>query len=318
MTQLTLPRLGFIGAGRVSRCLAPAFARAGYPVTAIASRTLDSARTVASQLENCQAYADPQQVVDTVDLVFLTPPDDQIVPSVNALQFGPSESSPNTTRAWAIVHCSGASPVSLLDSARAQGAATGGFHPLYLFGGSVEDIERIAGCSVTLEAQGTLKKTLIALTAALGCHPLFIPPGKRMLYHAAAHYASSFALCGLAEGTRLWQTLGFSQADALRALLPMLAGTLETARDRGLAQALAGPVSRGDTGIMQAQLDLLEQCGGDHAALYGLLSRRAVDLARERPTPPVALDEIAQMVETSLERSLLQARDISPIKASRQ
>ncbi|MFP3589908.1 DUF2520 domain-containing protein, partial [Paraburkholderia sp. SIMBA_055] len=34
-----LPRLGFIGAGRLARCLALSFSRAGYPVTAVASRT---------------------------------------------------------------------------------------------------------------------------------------------------------------------------------------------------------------------------------------------------------------------------------------
>ncbi|WP_153101183.1 Rossmann-like and DUF2520 domain-containing protein [Paraburkholderia hayleyella] len=314
MSELTRPRLGFIGAGRVAHCLAPAFARAGYPVTAIASRTYENAARLASQIKQCAAYAQPQQVVDAADLVFLTTPDAQIGPTADTLRF--YGLGPHGRRAQALVHCSGASPVSLLDTARHQGAATGGFHPLYLFGGSSADVERIAGCSVTLEAHGVLKETLIALTTALGCYPLSIPPGERMLYHAAAHYAASFALCGLAECIHLWRTLGFSQSDALRALLPMLAGTLETARDQGLAHALAGPVSRGDAEVVQAQLALLEQRGGDHAALYGLLSRRAVELARERAVPPVAIDVIAQIVETSLDRSLAQARDIVPAGTS--
>lgn len=302
MSLPPLPRLGFIGAGRLARCLALGFCAAGYSVTAVASRTPASAGRLASQIPNCAALDDPQGVVDSADLVFLAVPDDAIGTSAHTLRFSPDEADGK-----ALVHCSGASPVELLAPARDQGAAIGGFHPLFLFGGERNDLERIAGCSVTIEADGALKDTLTALAVALRCHPLSIPPGGRMLYHGAAHYAASFALCSLAECVELWRTLGFAEDEALRALLPMLAGTIETARDKGLANALAGPVSRGDTGVVQKQLALFESLGGDHAALYGLLSRRAVGLAQRRATPPAAIDAIAEAVEESLARSLNQA-----------
>ncbi|SDG69118.1 Rossmann-like and DUF2520 domain-containing protein [Paraburkholderia phenazinium] len=308
MSQSSMPRLGFIGAGRLARCLAHGFARAGYPVTAIASRTAESARQLASQIGQCAAYDDPQQVVDAADIVFLAVPDDSIGTTANTLRFDspPESSAASSERLRALVHCSGASPVELLAPARSQGASIGGFHPLYLFGGDLADLERINGCSVTIEADGALKQALTALAVALHCHPLSIPPGGRMLYHGAAHYAASFALCSLAEGVALWRTLGFAEDDALRALLPMLAGTIQTARDKGLPNALAGPVSRGDTGVVRKQLALLEDLGGDHAALYGLMTRRAVELARRRATPPATIDAIADAVEESLGRSLNQ------------
>ena len=302
MSQPSLPRLGFIGAGRLARCLARGFARAGYPVSAIASRSSGSAQALASQLERCQAFDDPQKVLEAADIVFLTVPDDSIGTTANTLRFGAAAG----TAAWGLVHCSGASPVELLAPARDQGVAIGGFHPLYLFGGDLADLERIAGCSVTIEADGALHEALTALAGALRCHPLSIPAGGRMLYHAAAHYAASFALCSLSECVNLWRTLGFDESDALRAVLPMLAGTIETARDKGLPGALAGPISRGDTGVVQKQLTLLEELGGDHAALYALMSRRGVELARRRPVPPTAIDAIAQAVEESLTRSLNQ------------
>ncbi|MEZ0601553.1 Rossmann-like and DUF2520 domain-containing protein [Paraburkholderia sp. IW21] len=311
MSQPSLPRLGFIGAGRLARCLALSFSRAGYPVTAVASRTAASASRLASQIEHCAACDDSQQVVDAADIVFLAVPDDSISTTAHTLRFTPNAAS---RHAKALVHCSGASPVELLAPARAQGASIGGFHPLYLFSGDPTDVERIAGCSVTIEADGTLKDTLTALTVALRCHPLSIPAGGRMLYHAAAHYAASFALCSLAECVALWRTLGFAEDDALRALLPMLSGTIETARDKGLPNALAGPVSRGDTGVVEKQLALLEGLGGDHAALYGLLTRRAVELAERRAKPPAAIEAIAEAVEESLNRSLNQAAGGSSVK----
>ncbi|SIT40417.1 NADP oxidoreductase coenzyme F420-dependent [Paraburkholderia ribeironis] len=311
MSQSSLPRLGFIGAGRLARCLALGFSRAGYPVSAVASRSTASAGRLASQIGQCAASDDPQLVVDAADIVFLAVPDDSIGTSAHTLRFGPDAAS---AHGKALVHCSGASPVELLAPARDQGASIGGFHPLYLFGGDLADLERIAGCSVTIEADGALKDTLTALAVALGCHPLSIPAGGRMLYHAAAHYAASFALCNLAECVALWRTLGFAEDDALRALLPMLAGTIETARDKGLPNALAGPVSRGDTGVVEKQLALLEGLGGDHAALYGLLSRRAVGLAERRATPPAAIGAIAEVVEESLNRSLNQAAAGASVK----
>ncbi len=312
MSQPSLPRLGFIGAGRLARCLALGFARAGYPVTAIASRTPESAQRLAGQIAHCTACNSPQQVADAADIVFLTVPDDSIGSTANTLRFNGSADS--TGRLRALVHCSGASPVELLAPAREQGVLAGGFHPLYLFSGELADMERIRGCSITIEADGALKEVLTALAKALDCHPLSIPAGGRMLYHGAAHYAASFALCSLAECVALWRTLGFAEDDALRALLPMLAGTIQTARDKGLPDALAGPVSRGDTGVVRKQLALLEELGGDHAALYGLMTRRAVELARRRATPPTTLDAISDAVEESLSRALNQASAGTSVK----
>jgi predicted short-subunit dehydrogenase-like oxidoreductase (DUF2520 family) len=307
MPLSSAPRIGFVGAGRLARCLALGFARAGYPVTAISSRSPESAHELASRIENCVSCNDPQQVIGAADIVFLAVPDDSISAAANILRFSPADAGTK-----ALVHCSGASPVELLAPARDQGALVGGFHPLYLFGGSAVDLDRIAGCSVTIEADGELKEALVALALALRCHPLSIPHGGRMLYHGAAHYAASFALCALSECVELWRTLGFDEADALRAVLPMLAGTIETARDKGLANALAGPVSRGDTGVVEKQLALLEKMGGDHAALYALLTRRAVALARRRTKPPTTLDAIDAAVEATLTRVLGQVQ--APIK----
>ncbi|MBU9389932.1 DUF2520 domain-containing protein [Burkholderia multivorans] len=292
------PRLGFIGAGRLARCVAQRFADAGFPVVAIASRTPESARTLAARIDGCRAVDTPQDVVDAADLIFLTVPDDHLAPTAAALRFDASRAAQQ-----AIVHCSGASAVEVLDPAKRQHVATGGFHPLYLFGGTDADLARIDGCSVTIEADGTLHATLLRLVAALGCHPLSIPAGGRMLYHAAAHYAASFALCGLAEAVELWRGLGFDEEAALRALLPMLAGTIETARDKGLANALAGPVSRGDTGIVERQLALLDARGGDHATLYALMTRRAIALAAKRAAPPASLPALTEIVETALARA---------------
>jgi predicted short-subunit dehydrogenase-like oxidoreductase (DUF2520 family) len=285
--SISLPTLGFIGAGRVARCLAAAWSEAGYRVTGVASRSPASAAQLAALTPHCEAYRDPQQVVDAAELIFITVPDDAIAATVGTLSFCARQ---------AVVHCSGASEVSLLDSARHQGALIGGFHPLFLFSGAAADVARLRGASVTVEATDALKPRLTALVHALGCTPLEIPPGARMLYHASANYAASFILCGLREIVEIWGGFGINQADVLSAVRPMLEGTLTAARERGLSGALAGPVSRGDVAVVAEQLERLKHLGGDHATLYALMTRRAVTLARERGNPTPALDAIEALL----------------------
>jgi predicted short-subunit dehydrogenase-like oxidoreductase (DUF2520 family) len=299
MPDAVKPRLGFVGAGRLARCVAAVWARAGFPVAAIASRSPGSARSLAGELPGCIAYAEPRDVAAHADIVFLTVPDDDIRAAAHALDINAPGDG-----ARAVVHCSGAAPVDVLAPVRERGGEVGGFHPLFLFSGLAGDQARIAGCSVTIEASGPLLDTLTGLAAALGCHPLSIPPGGRMLYHAAAHYAASFALCALSETVELWKELGFKEDEALRAILPMLAGTIATAGEKGLAGALAGPVSRGDAGVVEKQLALLQDFGDDHATLYALMTKRAVALARRRPAPPAAaaLAAIERAIDATLSR----------------
>jgi predicted short-subunit dehydrogenase-like oxidoreductase (DUF2520 family) len=309
MSELRSPRLGFVGAGRLARTLAQAFARAGYAVTAVASRSRESSRSLAAALPACLALDDPQAVLEHADIVFLAVPDDSIGTIAHRLRVGSAPSGSVTDTATgtaggtALVHCSGATSVEVLAPARAQGARIGGFHPLYLFSGSSADVDRIIGCSITIEADATLRPTLVALAEALGCHPLAISGEARLAYHGAAHYAASFAICALSEATQLWRTAGISESDGLRALLPMLAGTVEAAREKGLVDALSGPVSRGDAATLERQLAAFEALGGDHAALYALLTRRAVALARRRAHPPPSIDSIDALVEATLARA---------------
>ncbi|MDN4573795.1 DUF2520 domain-containing protein [Pandoraea cepalis] len=287
------PTLGFIGAGRVACALALAAARAGYEVTAIASRRLDAAQRVAVALPACKALPihrpnDMNAVFAHADLVFLTVPDDAIATCAAHL-------SPRAGQA--LVHCSGASEVGLLAAATRQGAQIGGFHPLFLFAGLDDDAIRLSGSAITIEADEPLNATLHALATAIRCRALSIPAGERMRYHAGANYAASFLLCLLDEATQLWQAIGMPEADAQDAMWPLVMGTLTAARERGLAGALSGPVSRGDAGIVTRHTEALASLGGNHATLYSLLTLRAIHLARQRPNADgAALDAIARAI----------------------
>ncbi len=70
MSLPSVPRLGFIGAGRLAHCLARRFAQAGFPVVAIASRSPAPAQALAARIDGCVAAASAQAVVDAAELIF--------------------------------------------------------------------------------------------------------------------------------------------------------------------------------------------------------------------------------------------------------
>jgi predicted short-subunit dehydrogenase-like oxidoreductase (DUF2520 family) len=257
-------KLGFIGAGRVARGLGVALREAGYAVPAVASRTPGSARNLSALLHGQAVTA--QAVADTCDLVFLTVPDDTIERTARALHWRAGQG---------VVHCSGATEVSALDSAREAGAQTGGFHPLQSFadGGTP-----VAGCTVTVEAEPPLAGTLQTMVTALRCRLNRLPPGKRAIYHASAGYGSQFLNVLMAEIVTLWGDWGASEADVLAAILPMARTSLDAIEQGGVAPSMPGPVSRGDIGSITAHCEALAAMP-DALAFYRAHALRSVDLA---------------------------------------
>ncbi|MEJ2653945.1 MAG: DUF2520 domain-containing protein, partial [Acidihalobacter sp.] len=129
---------------------------------------------------------------------------------------------------------------------------------------------------------GTLGMALAArlqeVAGLLGMRVLHLPPGARARYHGAASFAASFLVSMLEEAAAIWASFGVGEDDALEALLPLAYGTLDAARSKGFAGALAGPLSRGDAGVVQGHLRDLDRLGAGHGALYREFARRQLDL----------------------------------------
>ncbi len=266
--------LGWIGAGRLARALAMRAHGAGVRTVAVASRTPATAAWLAEATE--ARALDAQGVADVADWVFITVPDDAIADVVAGVRWRPGQ---------LVIHCSGAGERDLLAAAAQAGAETASFHPLFLFAGLPDDAERLRGASIAIDADPPDDAVLANFAIWLGCTPLMVQAGQRALYHAGANYAASFLLCALHEAATLWAKAGIDREAAVAAMWPLVDGTLAAARARGLPGALAGPVSRGDGSVIDKHLHALNALGGDHAALYAALTRRALALAAERGAP---------------------------------
>ncbi len=264
--------VGFIGAGRLARALALALQGAGVPVAWVASRHAESARLMAQGLRDCQA-SDIQRLADQCDLVFITTPDAGIPDVARAVSWRAGRM---------VVHCSGATPVAVLQPAADAGALIGGFHPMQAFGADVQAaVDSLPGCTVAIEAaDADLSALLHDLAHRVGCVGLSLPPGARARYHASGGYASQHVHVLLAEAVRLWQSWGATEQQALAALLPLLRGTVESLARSGVAGGMPGPVSRGDAGTVRLHRQALQGLDPEMRDLYDRLCRRGVVLAQ--------------------------------------
>jgi predicted short-subunit dehydrogenase-like oxidoreductase (DUF2520 family) len=283
--------IGFIGAGRVGTALARALRDAGYPVVAVASRSFESARALAGQIDGCTPVEAAQSVTDTSDVTFITTPDDAIAAVAGAITWRPGTSA---------VHTSGAASLDVLAPARSLSAHTGSLHPLQTFAGRDEHTSPLTGSTFAIEGDEYLVPVLHEMVEALGGHPITLPPGAKALYHIAAVLVSNYTvtLADLAAG--LWESFGVDRDTALRALLPLMQGTVRNLEALGLPDALTGPIARGDTGTVERHLDALAAAAPGLLDVYRALGVETIKVAEAKGT-------ISESVAASL-RGLLASK----------
>jgi predicted short-subunit dehydrogenase-like oxidoreductase (DUF2520 family) len=180
-----------------------------------------------------------------------------------------------------IVHVSGALGLDALSPLRDN--PRGSFHPLQSFS-SPSGADAFRGITVAVDASTpTLMRRLRAIARAIGAIPKRVGDGDRALYHAAAVYASNYVNVVFAEAVRLLREIGWTEAEATRALLPLAEGALAGIREQGAARALTGPVRRGDAATVSRHLDAV-----DRPDLYRMLGLVALRIAKEAGLEPAA------------------------------
>jgi predicted short-subunit dehydrogenase-like oxidoreductase (DUF2520 family) len=264
------PRIGFIGAGVVGGGLARALTAAGYRVTSVHSRSPEHREALAAALPEAAPFAKAFEAAGACDLVFLTVPDDAIVQVVDSISWRKGQS---------VVHCNGAQSADLLETARVAGAAVGVFHPLQSFASVEQALANIPGSTFAVEAStAELLEQLREMAIALGGRPIVLQ-GDRALYHVSAVLACNYVVTLLDIAAELWTSLGLTKEAGLRALLPLIRGTVENLEQIGLPGALTGPIARGDTGTIEHHLASLKAVAPETLPVYKELARRTIPIA---------------------------------------
>jgi predicted short-subunit dehydrogenase-like oxidoreductase (DUF2520 family) len=282
------PALGFIGAGKVGIPLARLGYANDYAVRAVYSRTGAHARELAGQV-GATAEATVDAVIDAADLTLFTVPDD-------AIESAAGQVTRADLRGKAIIHTSGARDAAALAVLAARGAIVGSLHPIFPFADADTAATNLPGAVFALEAEdAVLRGWLVGLVEALRGHVLAVPPGQKALYHSALVFASNYTVTLYAIAERLLLGLGAEKGVANEALNGLLHGTAENVQQRGIPDALTGPLVRGDSGTIAAHLAALEET--PFADLYRQLARQSYPMLEARQVDSDPIERIIRQSE---------------------
>lgn len=263
-------KLGFIGAGTVGTALAVILSNKGYRVVAVSSLSQISAQNLARAVNGCQVFDNSQGVADTAEFIFVTTPDDAIATVASETQWHSVQS---------VVHCSGADSTDILEPAKELGAHVGVIHPLQTFAGVKSAIENMPGSTFALEAEEPLLTKLKDMATALDGYWIELKAGDKVLYHAAAVITCNYLVSLVKLATDLWQTFDIPPQQAIKALLPLIRGTLNNIDAVGIPQCLTGPIARGDTGTIKKHLIALEKADLTVLSTYRELGLQTIPIA---------------------------------------
>jgi len=270
------PALAVVGAGKVGSALAILLQKKGYPVAGTASRTFSSAEKLARVL-NCPAYKRPWELTRRAGLVLITTPDREIARVAQEIAgaggFGPGQ---------VVAHTSGAHAAAELRGVREAGALAVSIHPLQSFADVEGAMKNLPGSYFALEGDAAALSLARQVVDDLNGKALIIGAEDRPLYHAAACIASNYLVSLMHFATGLYRYFGLSREEAFGALLPLVQGTIQNVSRVGPAQALTGPVARGDAPTIASHLPALARVGKEELDLYRALGLYTVRVAREK------------------------------------
>ncbi len=281
-------RIGFIGAGPVGTTFGVRLAERGYAVIGVADLKDEPARRFVGLVPGARRFASAQELVDAAEVVFLTTADDAIAPVCGSLRWRPGQIA---------LHCSGASTVQALEAARAQGALVGSIHPCQSFADAEQAIAHLPGSTFAIEAEEPVRSLLTEMARALNGDIVVLSSEDKVLYHAAAAIACNYFTTIVKIAADLWTRFGKTPADAVKAYLPLLRGTLANIEAVGYPRCLTGPIARGDVATVRRHLAALERQAPDLVPLYRELGRYTVPIGRDKGTlAPEKAEELLRLL----------------------
>lgn len=292
---MPMQTLTFLGCGHVGQALGRRWVDAKvFTVGQVLTRSQATAEAAVAFLGGGHAIHD-FAAVEPADAFFLAAPDDALAGLAQHL--AATGMIVQSAVCW---HASGALPSTILKPLASAGAQVASLHPLKSFADPAAAAESFPGTPCVLEGGPEACDLLAEAVRAIGGRPITLKMSTRdkAVYHAGTILASN-GLVALAEVAALClEQAGFTRPQALELLHPLMAGTVNNIAQLGTAQALTGPISRGDLGTVARHLAALEGMPTMEQP-YRVLGQLIVDLARKQETAnPQTLNTIQEMLRS--------------------
>jgi predicted short-subunit dehydrogenase-like oxidoreductase (DUF2520 family) len=272
--MLETPTLNIIGAGHLGQTMGKLWAESQcVQIAHVLNRTPQSTQAAIAFIGAGHSATDIA-TLPPADITLIATPDAHIADCCAEL------AASGTLNARSIVfHCSGALGSSVLSAAAAQGAAVASIHPVRSFAQPAQTAAHFSGTLCGVEGDARALDMLARCFDAIGASFVPIAAEHKVLYHAAAVFACNYlvTLQDIAQTT--YGKAGIAPETALRLMEPLVRETIDNIFSKGPAQALSGPIARGDFATVDKQQQALALWRPDYAGLYQAFASLTTALA---------------------------------------
>ncbi|MEA2029871.1 MAG: Rossmann-like and DUF2520 domain-containing protein [Campylobacterota bacterium] len=271
-------KLSIIGAGKVGTTIAILAARTGKYEVYLASRSQQAPKETQGEK---LSFTSIDKALIEAEIILLSIVDDAIASFAKAL------ANKKLIQSGVVVaHCSGALSSDSLNSLQKQSKLfVASMHPLQTFPNIASSLKRIEGTYCYYEGDPQAKVAIAQLAKDLGMHPIEIEKEAKSLYHASAVVACNY-LCALMDGALdLGEAAGIDRQTMWRSLDPLITATLDNIRTTSPANALTGPIARGDKETIKRHLKAIEKFtdkSSDLKMLYSTMGLQSSHLALKK------------------------------------
>ncbi len=282
-------KLSIIGAGRVGQTLGRLAQEAGLAIGDVVCRNKASANRAVQFIGAGTPQAIAHLSLSPADLILIATPDDKIADAVEQIQ------ASAITKTIAL-HTSGALSSEILTPLKDRNIVVGSCHPLQSFTSPRRRQALLDKTYFCIEGEARARRAARRLVKTIGGRPFEIKTEMKGLYHAAAVLTSGGVTTLLSVALDLLARCGLPEAEARKVLLPLVEGTLANIQALGAAQALTGPVRRGDRGTVEKNMRALGSVDKSALAIYRLLAERSLRLAEQAGTEKRLLAQINKLL----------------------
>ena len=270
------PTLNLIGAGRLGQTLAHLWTRAGVLVVQDVLTTRTESAQAACRFIGAGTAAQSLAHMRDADVWLIATPDAQIAACATALAAARAATAdgPRT-----VFHCSGALASDVLQALGDKGWQLASAHPILSFANAQSASAQFAGTPCALEGDAPACALLQTVFGAIGGQCFALRSEDKLLYHAAAVFATNFlpVLQSVAEAA--WRDSGVPPELVLQLRSALLQNAVHNILAQGPAGALTGPAKRGDRAAIARQAAAVHAWDSQAGDAYAALSALALRLA---------------------------------------
>jgi predicted short-subunit dehydrogenase-like oxidoreductase (DUF2520 family) len=283
-------KVSIIGAGVVGSAVGRLLRERGYEIMSVVSRSMKNATTAAAFIGGGEPGTDPVKGASGAGWIFITTPDKAIQGTCEKIAQGGGFGKGSLA-----VHMSGALSSKILDSARKAGAGALSIHPMQSLASSERAVKNFPGSYFSIEGDAESVPEGKEIVVALGGLLVMIPAEQKVLYHAGSAVASNYLVAVLDFAVMIYEALGMKRDEAVKAIMPLVRGTVNNVERVGVPDALTGPIARGDVETVEGHLEVLKKDLPEMLSLYTALGRHTVKVGLAKGS--LAEDDAARLMK---------------------